>query len=67
MDRIDCPICGIKIDGEQFENCPVCGWAYTGYEFAYDENEKDDYNLISRKEAKEKFAKGLNKWGDPIR
>ena len=67
MDRIECPICGIKIEDEQFESCPVCGWTYTGYEVAYEEDERDDYNLISRKEAKENFAKGLNKWGEPIR
>ena len=68
MARVNCPICGTKIDDdERFEVCPVCNWAYTGIESAYEEDEKDDYNLISRKEAKERFAKGLNIWGEPIR
>lgn len=66
MDRVKCPICGTEIDDDTYTECPTCLWGYTGIEYAYDEDEKDDYNLISRKEAKENFAKGLNIWGEPL-
>ena len=67
MEKIKCPICGNEIEDEQFEPCPKCGWAYTSWECCYEEDEKDDYNLISRKEAKENYAKGLNIWGEPLK
>lgn len=67
MERVKCPICGIEIDDEPYEACPVCGWGYTGIEDSLEENEKDCYNLMTIKEAKERFAKGLNIWGEPIR
>ena len=66
MDKVKCPICGIEIDDDPYTECPVCLWGYSGDENLYDEDEKDDYNLISRKEAKENFAKGLNIWGEPL-
>ena len=66
MDKVKCPICGKEISGEQFEACEYCGWGYTDWENLYEEDEKDDYNLTSRKQAKENLAKGLNIWGDPL-
>ena len=65
-DKVKCPICGKEISGEQFEACAYCGWAYTDWEQHYEEDEKDDYNLTSRKKAKANLAKGLDKWGDPL-
>ena len=66
MEKVKCPICGKNIEDEQFIPCEYCGWSYTGWESIYEENEKDDYNLISRAEAKDNLAKGLNKWGEPL-
>ena len=68
MEKIKCPICQTEIEGKPFEMfCPKCAWGYSGTEQAYSEDEVDDYNLISRKKAKELFAKGLNKYGEPIK
>lgn len=66
MDKVKCPICENEIDDDTYTECPFCLWGYTGIENCYDEDEKDDYNLISRKEAKENYAKGLDKWGEPL-
>ena len=66
MVKVKCPICGNEIPDEQFQPCSYCEWGYTGYENIYEENEIDDYNLISKKQAKENLAKGLNKWGEPL-
>ena len=66
MDKVKCPICGNEIDDDPYTPCPYCAWGYTGDENLYEEDEKDDYNLISRKEAKTNYAKGLNKWGEPL-
>lgn len=66
MDKVKCPICGKEIEDEPYTECPFCQWGYTGDENLYTEDEKDDYNLISRKEAKANYAKGLNVWGEPL-
>lgn len=68
MEKVKCPICNAIINDAPYdEMCPTCAWTYTGVENVYEENEIDDYNLISRKQAKELFAKGLNKYGEPIK
>lgn len=66
--KVNCPICQTQIDDAPYESvCKICGWGYTGNEiFCYRENEKDDYNLISRAEAKKLFKKGLTIWKEPI-
>ena len=66
--KVNCPICQTQIDDDPYESvCKICGWVYTGNEiFCYGENEKDDYNLISRAEAKKLFKKGLTIWKEPI-
>ena len=64
---VRCPICKNKISGEQYYPCDYCGWVYTECEQLYDEDERDDYNLISKKEAKENLSKGLDIWGEPIK
>ena len=66
MEIVKCPICGIEIEDDPYNACEFCGWGYTGDENLYEEDEKDDYNLISRKQAKENLSKGLNKWGEPL-
>lgn len=68
MEKVKCPICDSIINDNPYdEMCPVCAWTYTGVESVYEEGEKDDYNLMSRKKAKELYAKGLNKYGEPIK
>lgn len=67
MEKIKCPICGTEIEDEQFVPCPCCEWAYTGYESIYEEDEKDEFNFISRKKAKENLKNGLNIWGYPLK
>ncbi|MBE5746824.1 MAG: hydrogenase maturation nickel metallochaperone HypA [Clostridiales bacterium] len=65
-NKVKCPICGKEISGEQFFPCGYCGWGYTDWENLYEEDEFDDYNLTTRKKAKENLAKGLNIWGEPL-
>lgn len=66
MKKVKCPICGKEIDDDPYNECPYCLGGYTGDENLYEEDEKDDYNLISRKEAKNNIAKGLSVFGDPL-
>ena len=67
MQKVKCPICETEINDEPFSSfCPKCNWGYSGMEKFYAEGERDDYNLISRKDAKLLFKKGLNKFGEPI-
>lgn len=68
MEReIICIICGHKFKGDQFDECPICEWAFTGIDKSLEEDEIDDYNKISKAEAKRNFAKGLNIWGEPLK
>ena len=67
MSRIKCCICGNVYKGRYGDICPVCGWGNVGYEEKmYAEDEWDDYNLTTRKQSKEYFAKGLDRWGRPL-
>ena len=66
LDRIKCPICGTEMKDELFVPCPYCEWAYVGIEEVLEEDERDDFNLMSLKEARALFKKGLTKWGDPL-
>ena len=68
MSKIKCPICDTPIEDKSFESfCSVCSWGYSGMEEFLKDDEIDDYNLMTRKKAKELFAKGLNKYGEPIK
>ena len=67
MEKVRCPICNTLIDDNPYNIiCPVCQWGYTGVECVYEENEKDDFNLISRAEAKSNYEKGLTVFGEPL-
>lgn len=66
MEKVKCPICGTLIEDEPYLSCPYCEWGYTGDEGLYNEDEFDDYNLTTRKQAKENLEKGLTKWGEPL-
>ena len=62
-----CYICGTEFEGEMFvDNCPCCGWIPADEEMLT-EDEYDTINYTSIKEAKANYAKGLNKWGEPIK
>lgn len=66
--KLTCCICGINYKGEYDDPCPKCGWANSGIEEQlFAEEEIDAYNCTSRAEAKRNLAKGLDKWGDPIK
>lgn len=66
MDKIKCPICGTEMDDDDFTDCPYCGWGYTGFEDAYEDDEKEEYNLMSKNEAKKLLSEGKNVWGKPL-
>ncbi len=67
MEKVKCPICDTLIDDNPYDTvCPHCHWTYTGVECVYEENEKDDFNLISREKAKINLKNGLDKYGKPL-
>ena len=64
MSYKKCHICSTEYDGIALATeCPVCGWVESYIE---DDNEYDEINYMTASEAKEKFAKGLNMWGEPL-
>ena len=66
MENVKCPICGTLIDDDSYTDCPYCGWGYTGAEEAFEDDEREPWNLMSKGEAKELLKKGLNVWGEPL-
>ena len=63
-----CCICGYPYETNDYFDCPVCGWTNTGFEeIMYGENDHDSMNGTTRAEAKAKYAKGLDMFGDPIK
>lgn len=66
MEKVKCPICGTLIDDDSYTDCPYCGWGYTGVEDIYEEDEIEDWNLMSKKEAKELLKSGKDVWGKPL-
>ena len=65
-DVYECPICGTKHSGEMaIDPCPHCSWIISGGEDE-DENEYDEVNYCSIREAKERYKKGLNIFGKPL-
>ena len=68
MEKVKCPICKTQIDDNPYVSiCPYCKWTYTGVESVYEEDEKDDFNLISREQAKDKLKNGFDKYGNPLK
>ena len=62
----ECRVCGLRFDViEYIDVCPRCGWL-EGFDFDDPDEEYNEPNLMTRKEAKELYAKGLTKFGDPI-
>ena len=66
LEHIKCPICGTEFEGEQFDECPYCQWGCTLHDEIYEEDAYDDYNMTSRKEAREKLKNGLTLFGHPL-
>ena len=64
--EITCPICKTIYMGVTFGNCPVCDWMFWGGETELNDDEYDSTNFTSIREAKKKFAQGLNIWGNPL-
>lgn len=61
-----CFICGTEFEGELYvDNCPCCQWIPSDEDILM-ENEYDIINGTTIQEAKANYAKGLNKWGEPI-
>ena len=52
--------------GMTYDNCPICDWMFWGGEKELKEDEYDSTNYTTIREAKQKFAQGLNIWGKPI-
>ena len=52
--------------GVSFGNCPVCDWMFWCDASMLDIDEYDSTNFTSIREAKKKFAQGLNIWGNPL-
>lgn len=66
--KLKCCICGNGYEGEYDDACPICGWCNSGVEEQlYEDDEYDAYNCTTRVKAKTNYAKGLNKWGEPIK
>lgn len=66
MDKVKCYICGTSFDRDKSDNCPLCDWYYEGWEDEISENEVVSSNHTTIAQAKINFAKGLNKWGEPL-
>ena len=66
--NIKCPICGETRSDETYEPCPFCGWVYDGCEGEIEnpDEREDMLNPVSYNQAKERVAKGLNIWGEPL-
>ena len=65
-DVYECPICGTKHSGEMaIDPCPRCSWIISGIEDE-DENEYDEVNHCSLREARDLYNKGLNIFGKPL-
>ena len=60
-----CHICGTKFNICD-DYCPRCGWFYIGYERELDPDEYEEHNTMTINEAKSKYKKGLNIWGEPL-
>lgn len=63
---IKCPICGTKMEDEDFTECPYCAWGYTGIEEVSDPDEECSYNFMSINQAKKLVAGGKTIYGDPL-
>ena len=63
--NVKCPICGTEYNGDTLvDSCPVCDWVY---DFTEDDPSiESGANPISMEEAKKRFSKGMNIWGDPL-
>ena len=64
--NVKCFICGTEFNADD-DLCPCCEWFYLGFEDKLDEEEYDSCNLMTIKQAKDNYAKGLNVWGKPIK
>lgn len=66
--KYKCIICGTKFEGGMYEDpCPRCQWIPIASEDVENEDERDYVNRISVREAKKRYAKGLDRFGDPIK
>lgn len=64
--EIICPICETKYMGLTLGNCPVCDWMFWSGEKDMSEDEYDEINFTTIREAKKKYSQCLNIWGKPI-
>lgn len=65
-EMVNCPICGTEFDLKKLDDCPYCDWTYVGYENDLEPDEKECFNTMTVREAKENFKKGKNIWGEPL-
>ena len=66
--KYKCIICGTVHDGGLYEDpCPCCQWIPIHKDNVSSEDEYDYINGTTIREAKNKYAKGLNRFGDPIK
>ena len=66
MSKVNCPICNTEMEDEIFTDCPYCEWGYTGCESAFEEDEEEPFNRMTKQEAKKLLKKGLNVFGEPL-
>ena len=68
LDTVKCPICGTIFEGSTLDDCPLCDWEYATWDVDTPDDDPSDVNHgMTKREAKEKFAKGLNMWGKPLK
>ena len=61
-----CAVCGLEYDADANDDiCPRCGWL-CGCDFGEDDEPNDANHGMTLNQAKELYAKGLTKFGDPI-
>ena len=63
----ECIICGMIFDPEKRHSdvCPYCGWM-DGFDYELGEDERNPANLMTRRQARENYRKGLDRFGDPL-
>ena len=67
-NNVKCAVCGKIFVGGAFDYCPRCDWMFGWGQ----DKESDDFpsplnHGMTKQEAKEKFSKGLNMWGKPLK
>ncbi len=64
--NVTCPICEKEFEGGSYDICPFCQWMYQYSDYAGEEDEIDDANLMTYNEARNMVKQGLTIFGNPL-